>query len=516
NQDLAERLKIQNVQTGAGQSDFSRAIGLYFVNGNIVRFLPRLPEEEDRSDAGLRANGNYHVFLKGGGDGLRSSNGDRIPSQQEFLFDTNTDFEDIIPNEPPRALGLIARDTVNQTTFDISRLDPRPGSLETMSSNDLLSATDAGGLPAPRAIEPGAGGAPNFASPWQFELSMSEPLDPATVTTANVTMLEIRNDALDTATTAAPNRPEGLGTQVNGGLGFRVPIAVKVIQRHDPATGALTVFVQVTPQQTLVDDARYRIIFSGDILGIDRRKTFIGNNGLTGDGQTPLSSLSQAAVFEEPGGIGYVSEFLVFDRPGITATRTVTYDPLVDGVNPELGQTTLDEDVFNSALYNPVSDPGKAVGVIGSFGQGDVDFAVSGAQTKQLDTGDMPNAVFGNPFTSDDPDLDPTDTYKNTTGLPTPGFVQFPRVEATEFQFGSFTVSSSSTVNIIGVNPCRIICTGLVTITGTVNAAGGDGGPGFQTAGNNVSTTPGFGGTAGPGGWAGGEGSSPQSTFQGS
>ena len=34
--------------------------------------------------------------------------------------------------------------------------------------------------------------------------------------------------------------------------------------------------------QTLVDNARYRINFSGDVLGIDYRKQFTGENGLTG------------------------------------------------------------------------------------------------------------------------------------------------------------------------------------------------------------------------------------------
>ena len=40
NQDFPERLKIQNVQSGQGQSDFSRAIGTYVVVGDAVGFNP--------------------------------------------------------------------------------------------------------------------------------------------------------------------------------------------------------------------------------------------------------------------------------------------------------------------------------------------------------------------------------------------------------------------------------------------------------------------------------------------
>ena len=178
-QDFPERLKIQNVQG----SDFSRALGLYFVNGDTVTFLPRLPEAMDRSDAGFRANGNYHVFLKAGQDALTSTTGDRIGTQQEFLFDTNDAFEDPLPSEPPRALQLIVRNVVTNATQDLSRLDPDPNALRQLDSNDLLSAVDANNQPAPRAIEPGAGGAPNYAVPWEFELHISEPLDPLSVTT---------------------------------------------------------------------------------------------------------------------------------------------------------------------------------------------------------------------------------------------------------------------------------------------------------------------------------------------
>ena len=174
-----------------------------------------------------------------------------------------------------------------------------------------------------------------------------------TVDTNTVQMFEIRNDAFNGAGDTAT--PGHFGTPVN----FRVPIVVSVVQRLT-ATG-LYIAIRVVPQQTMVDDARYRIVFSGAILGIDFRKTFIGDNGLTGDG----TSLVGGTPFPEVGGLGYTSEFLVADRPSISSSRTLEYDPVLDGILPETGQTATDPAKLNSALYNPAANPSRAVGEIG-------------------------------------------------------------------------------------------------------------------------------------------------------
>jgi hypothetical protein len=110
NQNLFSRLKIQNVEQLAGKSNFANAQGFYLLNAEMVIFTPRLPNKQDRSDAGFRANGNYHVFLSGGPDGLQATSGDTIPTQQEFIFETNEFFEDVVPASPPRALGFVAVD----------------------------------------------------------------------------------------------------------------------------------------------------------------------------------------------------------------------------------------------------------------------------------------------------------------------------------------------------------------------------------------------------------------------
>jgi len=478
-QDLYERIKIQNVQA-APASSFSRAIGIYSISGDRVIFTPQYPELPDRSDAGMRANGSYHVFLKSGADSLTSSTSDQLVYQQEFLFNTNQFFEDIVPTQPPRALAFIATDTTNGDVNLLSRLDPRPSFLALLDNATLISPP---GDPAnPRMIEPGAGGGPAFGTAWEFDLVCSEPLDPNTVHTGNVQMFEVRNGAFngagDTATAGH------FGTLV----GFRVPITVTLIQRFTP-TG-LYIAIRVTPQQTLVDDARYRIVFAGAILGLDFRKTFIGDNGLTGDGATLVGGVP----FSEVGGLGYTTEFLVVNRAAISSLRTLEYDPLVDGIQPENGGTTTDPAKKNSALYNPAANPSKAVGFLSAFGNGNLGpFSVGGGATSTLDTGDVLNAALGNPFSV--LEVDPTDSYSNSS-MPLAGMLTFDSRKPTEWEFASLTVSSSSVLRVIGRNPARIRVAGIVQIAGTLTGAGANGANG---GGGNPA-----GGAGGPGGFAGG------------
>lgn len=463
-QDFFERLKIVNVEP----TNLSLAVGTYVVTGDEVAFLPRLPEKEDRSDGGFRENASYHVFLKGGPDALRSAGGDGIAQPQEFLFGTSAFFEDPVPTEPPRVLTLLARDPVTDQAVDLSRVDPRPQEIALLDSNDLLQQG--------RAIDPGAGGAPNYGTPWTFELHVSEPLDPATVTPDRVELLEIRHDALTGATTADPGHT---GDPVS----FKVPILLEMFQRPDSA-GALDLFIRVRAIQTLVDDARYRLTFSGAILGIDYRKAYTGENGLTGDG----------ALIEEPGGLGYVTEFLVYDRPAITASRTLTYDPLADGIEPETGQTTPNPSLYNAALYNPTFAPGMAVGKISDFGDGsDGNLAVTGGLVV-IDTGDTPNAPSGVSVAVTD--IDYLDSYSNQ-GLPAPGVRTVQGREPLEFQLENLTVSASATLRVTGVNPCRMLVRGQVQVSGTLDAGG--------AAGTDGSLTLAAPGKGGPGGYAGGK-----------
>ncbi|MGQ0612654.1 MAG: hypothetical protein ACT4PV_02735 [Planctomycetaceae bacterium] len=482
-QDLFERIKIQNVQ-GAPSSSFSRAIGFYDVSGDRVNFIPQYPELPDRSDAGMRANGSYHVFLKSGADSLVSGNSHQLAYQQEFLFNTSQFFEDILPTQPPRALALIATDRSTGpgagSSFVLSRLDPRPAFLALIDNATLMAAPI--GAPIPRLIEPGAGGAPSYATPWEIDLVCSEPLDPNTIHTGNVQMFEIRNDAFNGVGDMAT--PGHFGTLVS----FRVPIAVALVQRFTAA--GLYVAIRVTPQQTLVDDARYRIVFSGAILGLDFRKTFIGDNGLTGDG----TALVGGVPLPEVGGLGYTSEFLVADRAPIASLRALEYDPLVDGIMPETGPTTLDPAKKNSSLYNPATNPSRAVGFLSAFGDGNMGpLSVGGGLTVTIDTGDVLNAALGNPFSVTD--ADPTDSYNNSS-LPTPGLRTFDSMKPTEWQFASLTVSASSVLRIIGRNPARIRVAGIVQVAGTLTGAGSNGAKGGGG-------TP-LGGAGGPGGFAGG------------
>ncbi|MEM8885285.1 MAG: hypothetical protein AAGD14_14550, partial [Planctomycetota bacterium] len=492
-QDLFTRLKIQNVISGPN-SNFARAAGFYTLSGDIVLFTPRLPNKEDRSDAGFRANGSYVVFISGGPDGLQSTSGETIPTQQEFTFETNEFFEDVAPADPPRSLvtlamvaidpsevqqvpdrGLDVPDDVN-TAFDISRLDPRPTELALLDSATLIANG--------RVIKPGGGTAPNYGEAWQFDLRVSEPIDPSEVNTANIQMFEIFSNATTSAETAPAAAPPGhFGDAVN----FAVSIEVSTFQTVDTA-GNLDTRIRIRPVGTLVDNTRYRIQLSGNILGLDYRKTFAGDNGLTGDGQTFVDG----APYVEQGGFGYVTEFIVSNEAPIRASRTVEYDPQSDGINPETGQTTLDpENGSNTALYNPAELPGTALGVLSAFGTGaDGDLGVSANQT--LNTGDTPNEPLGNPFQV--LDRNPEDDYLND---PDAGLVEWDSLEPFELNVGTLTVSSSATLRIIGVNPILFRVSGLVQINGAIDLSGGNGG----TGGAPVAV----GGSAGAGGFEGGE-----------
>ncbi|MDX1390478.1 MAG: hypothetical protein R3344_14920, partial [Acidobacteriota bacterium] len=380
--------------------------------------------------------------------------GSTLSTPQEFIFDTNDAFEDPIPTEPPRATGFVARNTVTGEEIDLARLDPRPGELSKLTNQELI---DQG-----RFIEPGAGGPPNFATPWSFELIVSEPLDPNTIITDNIELIELFGNATDSGVDAPPavNDPtaqdvEGFGTPT----GFKVPINVTVSQSVHPEDGIL-VRIQVTPLFTLVDNARYQLNFSGNILGIDFSKTFIGDNGLTGDGQTQL-----AVAFPEPGGQGYTTEFIVRDRPSIATVRTLDYDPVIDGINPETGDTSLDPNFFNRALYDAPGLPSLAVGRVGAFGSGALGELRITTGVFQLDTGDTPNELAGNPFSVTD--LDPGDVYKNFSPPPASGARGFDPSLPTEFDFESIVIELGATLQIIGVNAARVLSSGVVEVHGT-------------------------------------------------
>jgi len=454
-QNFPERLKIQSVEAGPS-SDFTLAIGTYLISGDRVTFLPRLPNAADRSDTGFRADANYEVFLKAGPDGLASTSGDRIAAPQEFSFVTSQYFEDMVPGGPPRVIGLEARDPVTGDTTDIGRLDPRPTELALLDSAALISGV--------RFIDPAAGGPPDYPRAWDFVLHVSEPLDPLSVDTHSVEMLEIFSDATTSAADAPPDAPPGF---TGNPVLFPVPLKVRTQQGFD-ANGHADVRIVVTPVYTLVDDTRYRLRFSGSIVGIDFRQQFIGVNGLTGDGETVISG---STPYPEPGGLGYTAEFIVRDRPAITSKRSLTYDPIVDGIDPELGQTTTNPNNLNSALYNPSAGPGTAVGYLAAFGNGTDGNIAVGTGTVTIDTGDTANAAVGKPFNVFD--VNPINDY-NANTLPG-GTITYDSKKPFTLNLQSLTVSTGSTLKFIGVNPVLLRVTGVSQIAGTIDLAGQDG-----------------------------------------
>jgi len=475
NQDLSSRIRIQDVSVGSTGSNFSVAIGSFLVSGERVTYVPRLPTATDRTDAGFRDDGEYRVFLSAGPDAVVSTAGDAVIQPQEFAFATASHFEDFDPGSPPRAMEVGAIDITSSESFDLSRIGP-DGMAE-------AQVTDAELLDAEKAIEPGAGEAPNYETPWHFDVIVSEPLDPATVTVENIGLVQVAENVFDDNNQIPPQHESTPLVP-----GFKVPIRCELFQQVTPE-GALDTRIRITPLHTFVDDARYRLSISGNILGLDFRREFIGDNGLTGE------TVEGGVATPQDGGLGYVTDFLVFDRPSITTTRTLLYDTLLDGIEAEDGTTITDENLSNSSLYDsttPPGQPGRAIGFLGAFGNGsDGDFSVSGVAPVILDTGDTPNDTMST-FSVFDPD--PDDEYSNN-GLPQQGVVTHDNPTPTEFQFSSLTVTGTGTLRIIGVNPVRLRVSGLVTINGvidvsgqtpaTVDTAGGAGGAGGFKGGDS-------------------------------
>jgi len=83
------------------------------------------------------------------------------------------------------------------------------------------------------------------------------------------------------------------------------------------------------------------------------------------------------------------------------------------------------------------------------------------------------------------------------------------------YEYESFHLQASDSLNVNGSQPLLILCRGDFTVDGTILMNGGKGGPGLDTDGNVRYTNPGSipaggpGGAAGPGGGAGGAGGNP-------
>jgi len=110
-----------------------------------------------------------------------------------------------------------------------------------------------------------------------------------------------------------------------------------------------------------------------------------------------------------------------------------------------------------------------------------------------IDTGDTPNSYSGVTVTVTD--LDYLDSYTNKN-LPQGGPRTVKGLEPFVLQLENLTVSTSSTLRIVGVNPCRILVRGLVQVTGNLEAGGEAGADGSLSLSQP--------GSGGPGGFAGG------------
>jgi hypothetical protein len=184
--------------------------GDYNISGNIVEFFPRLPNQPDLSDSGLKPGKTYEIRLPGWPktNTLTNADGDPLADTYKASFATAIAsspnlYIDYNPDEPPHVVSV----------------NPKP---------------DAVGVP--QAID--------------IELTFSEPLDPATVTTSNVTLTLTERppgNAID------PERP--------------IPGRAVLDQNRE------SVIVRFVPDFPLADDATY-------VLVVDRRVSDLAGNDL--------------------------------------------------------------------------------------------------------------------------------------------------------------------------------------------------------------------------------------------
>jgi len=212
--------------------------GYYEVDGNIVRFYPKLPEDTTTSevlhDAGLQPNdwlqpagSDYRVQLPGSPDvaTVRSYVNDRLTTETEVHFRTAS--------------------STSANLFVDNFLDPLPPRIIAVNPTD--GATD---VPADSKIV----------------LTFNRrPLHPATVNTSNIRLF------IESRQGVTLNRP--------------FPIKPILTQSHD------SVQIEIAPQFPIADQATYRI-------EVDRRvQDLVGNDVQSGSGGTFVSHFS---VRDEP------------------------------------------------------------------------------------------------------------------------------------------------------------------------------------------------------------------------
>jgi hypothetical protein len=184
--------------------------GVYNISGNIVEFFPRLPNEPDLSDSGLKPGQTYEIRLPGHPkpNTLTNADGDPLAKTYKVSFATAIAsspnlYIDYNPDEPPQVISVNPKaDAVN----------------------------------VPQAID--------------IELTFNEPLDPATVTTSNVTLTLIERPP---GNPIDPVRP--------------IPGQAVLDQSRE------SVVVRFLPDFPLADNAKYELI-------VDRRVSDLVGNDL--------------------------------------------------------------------------------------------------------------------------------------------------------------------------------------------------------------------------------------------
>ena len=185
--------------------------GTYYVDGNVVEFFPRLPNLPDLSDSGLQPGQTYEILLPGGGgqtNTLTNGDGDRLVETYQVTFATAV--------------------TASPNLFIDYDPDPQPHVVAANPKHEALGV--------PQTLD--------------VELTFSEPIHPATVTTSNFSLTLVERPP---GNPLSPVRP--------------IPGQVVLTQNRE------SVVVRFVPDFPLADHAKYT-------LEVDRRVTDLVGNDL--------------------------------------------------------------------------------------------------------------------------------------------------------------------------------------------------------------------------------------------
>lgn len=528
------------------------------VDGNLVALLPRSPNFEDYSDAGLAPNTVYTVSMPvhPATATIRTPSGKQLTDTQSYFFRTRSTAPLFV--EPRRAVvhGLVPSQggrsddegclqNISNALYVSPQVDASVIQLGSGPGASLLCQRNQG---RPRAIEPEsfprhdqlAVGTPSAVNPGLIDMpairvKINEPLDPLSVVPYNpVTQIpanvQLWRVALRDGTPTGPdrirtNKPILVQTAVATEI-ILVPAgpiqqgvylinilpqvkdlpgnALRTDDRPNPAIGGYNVYETLPAFNALIPGG-YRIYYQtlevpNTALAIVEQ--FNSNAAEHGDA---FSATTQPGLFTQSlvdggGTPGILDGLPLADSTGgdPTPNQTHTYAP-GDPTGALAGQTTTanwNEEIASGQGFRFLGIPTLRVNPDAQPGGGE---GLLRAVWKPY-TGSGKDGIFSSPGNGSSLSFNTDGGSENNDGI---------------WEYESFDLKATDVIDVSGSKPLLILVRGTCTIDGLIRANGGVGGPGFNTDGTarfaNAASRPcgGPGGVGAAGGGVGGSGANP-------